>query len=64
MQVAYAAVDGLCRDAEQVGDGNLWQGQALMEHDGQQPSGQGEDRAAAGGAVAFDAWSLASALAT
>lgn len=61
-EVAHAGVDGLGCDAEQLGDGDLWQGQAVVEHDGQQPVGQGEDRAAAGGAVTFDAWSLASAL--
>jgi hypothetical protein len=46
--LAYASVDGFGSDAEQFGDGDLGQGQVVVEDGGQEPVGQGEDRAAAG----------------
>ena len=50
--VADALVDRFGPDAEQGGDGDLGQGEALVEDGGQEPVGQGEDGAAAGaGAV-------------
>src|SRR5450755_2975331 len=46
--VADALVDCLGPDAEQGGDGDLGQGEALVEDGGQEPVGEGEDGAAAG----------------
>jgi hypothetical protein len=46
--VADALVDGLGPDAEQGGDGDLGQGEALVEGGGQEPVCEGEDGAAAG----------------
>ena len=41
-------LDGLGPDAEQGGDGDLGQPVTVVQDGGQQPVGQGEDRAAAG----------------
>jgi len=41
--VADVLVDRLGPDAEQGGDGHLRQGEALVQDDGQEPVGQGED---------------------
>ena len=46
--VADALVDCLGPDAEQGGDGDLGQREALVEGGGQEPVGQRQDRAAAG----------------
>jgi hypothetical protein len=46
--VADSPVDRLGPDAEQSGDGDLRQGQAMVEGDGQEPVGAGEHGAAAG----------------
>ena len=46
--VADAPVDRLGPDGEQGGDGDLRQGEALVEGGGQEPVGQGEDGAAPG----------------
>jgi hypothetical protein len=46
--VADAPVDRLGPDAEQDGDGDLRQGQALVEDGGQEPVGEGEEGPAAG----------------
>jgi hypothetical protein len=46
--VADALVDRFGPDAEQGGDGDLGQGETLVEDGGQEPVGEGEDRAAAG----------------
>ena len=46
--VADAPVDGFGADAEQGGDGDLGQGEPVVEEGGQEPVGEGEDGAAAG----------------
>ena len=46
--VADALVDRLWPDSEQGGDGDLRQGQVLVQDRGQKSVGQGEDGAAAG----------------
>ena len=46
--VADALADRLGPDAEQAGDGDLGQGEALVEDGGQEPVGEGADGAAAG----------------
>ena len=46
--IADALVDRLGPDAEQDGDGDLRQGEALVKDGGQEPVCQGEDGAAAG----------------
>jgi hypothetical protein len=45
--VADVLVDCFRPDAEQGGDGDLRQGQALVKERGQEPVGQGQDGAAA-----------------
>jgi len=56
-EVTDALVDRLGPDAEQGGDGNLGQAEALVEDGGQEPVGEGEDGAAAGaGAVSRGRW--------
>jgi hypothetical protein len=45
--VANALVDRLGPDAERGGDGALGQAEALVEDGGQEPVGDGQDRAAA-----------------
>jgi hypothetical protein len=46
--VSDPLVHGLGPDAEQGGDGDLGQPEAVVEHGGEEPVGQGEDGAAAG----------------
>lgn len=59
--VADALVDHLGPNPEQGGDGDLRQGQAIVQDGGQEPVGQGEDGAAAGSLACLDAGAVGAA---